>query len=56
MIKIKYNSNIISGFEPTEFLHELESKKAENKTAHNKGRRYKGNKQTNTFSKKRSKN
>ena len=56
LLKIKLNSRVIPGFEPTESLHEVEAKKAENKAAHNKGRRNKGNSQTNTTSQKRSKN
>ena len=39
LLKIKLESTVIPGFEPTESLHDVEAKKAENKAAHNRGRR-----------------
>jgi ATP-dependent RNA helicase RhlE len=39
LLNIKLESTIISGFEPTETLHEVASRKAENKAAHNRGGR-----------------
>ena len=47
LLNIKLESTVIPGFEPTESLHEVESKKAENKAAHNRGGRNNSRSQSN---------
>jgi ATP-dependent RNA helicase RhlE len=50
LLKIKLESTVILGFEPTESLHEIEAKKAENKASHQRGGRNNSRSQSNNTS------
>jgi ATP-dependent RNA helicase RhlE len=56
LLNITLESTIIPGFEPTESLREVESKKAENKASHNRGGRNNNRSQSNKPSQDASKN